>query len=86
MEKREILRKIVEIISKETGIPEAEIRADSALMDDLDMSSLEILVMVERMETAFSLRFSMTDMQEIITVNDLVELIGKLKQQRGNGR
>ena len=77
MEKQEVFEKIREIISKETGIPEAEIRADSALMDDLELSSLEILMVVNGVETAFSLHFEMMDVQNIITVGDLAELVGQ---------
>lgn len=75
MEKQEILTKITAIISDETGISKEEIRADSALMDELDLSSLEILIMIGKMEQEFSVRLNPSELQEIVTVQELAEMI-----------
>lgn len=67
------------MISKVTDIPVEDIRPDSSLMDDLELSSLEIMTMLPVIEKTFGIRVNEKALRNIITVSDMAEGILKLK-------
>ena len=71
----DVYEKVVEIIEDIADIPREEISADSELIDDLDLASLEIVSIISKLEKAFSIKMSEKELLAIETVNDLVELI-----------
>lgn len=79
MTKEEIFSKIQEVIEEVTDIPASDIRTDSALMDDLELSSLEVMTVIAEIEKAFHIRFKESDLMSIITVDDLAMCIQKMK-------
>lgn len=67
-----IVSKIIEDI---TGIQGSDIKADSTFLDDLELSSLEILSVVGEIESRFSVKISEKDLASIRTVRELAEVI-----------
>lgn len=79
MNKQDIIKTIAAVISKVTDIPVEDIHPDSALMDDLELSSLEIMTMLPVIEKTFGIRVNEKALRNIITVSDMAEGILKLK-------
>lgn len=75
MDKETIINEIKAIITDVTEIPEEEIYVDRAMMEDLDMSSLEILSIVAELERKFKVRIPEKTLREFITINDIAEFI-----------
>ena len=75
----EIIKQIIEEV---TGISGQEIGPDSAFLDDLELSSLEIMSIVGEIERKFSVKISEKELMNIRTVNELAEVIEKTGRQR----
>ena len=54
----DVYEKVVEIIEDIADIPREEISADSELIDDLDLASLEIVSIISKLEKSFSIKMS----------------------------
>lgn len=74
MEKEIVLEKVSSVLKQLT---EEEISLDSELLDDLSITSLDTLILVEKLEEEFNTKVSTTDINNAKTVNDLVELMLK---------
>ncbi len=70
----EAIAKIIEDIA---DIPLDEISEDSHMMDDLNLSSLEIMSIVGDVEIKFSIKISEDELLSISTVGDLAEAVQK---------
>ncbi len=68
----EVIAKIIEDIA---DIPLDEIKEDSHMMDDLDLSSLEIMSIVGDVERKFSIKISEDELLSISTVGDLAKAV-----------
>ena len=68
----EVIAKIIEDIA---DIPLDEIKEDSHMMDDLDLSSLEIMSIVGDVEIKFSIKISEDELLSISTVGDLAKAV-----------
>lgn len=69
----EVLEKVIAILS---GISEVdEITVDSELLDDLDIDSMNLLLLLSSMEEEFKVHISEDDMRKMYTVGDVVEII-----------
>ena len=77
MERYEILEKIKAVIEVATDIPAEGIKNDSALMDDLELSSLEVMTIIADLEEIFGFTFSEKEMRNMITIDDLAVCIQK---------
>ena len=69
------IEEIIKIIEDVTGIPADKINEDSAFLDDLDLSSLEVLSIVADIEKKFSVKISEQELVSIRTVKELAEVI-----------
>jgi acyl carrier protein len=67
--------KIAKMIEDIADIPIDEISMSSSFVDDLDLSSLEIMSVVSRAEQEFGINISENDLLSIATVEDFVEII-----------
>ena len=70
----EVITKIIEDIA---DIPLDEIKEDSHMMDDLDLSSLEIMSIVGDVERKYSIKISEDELLSVRTVGDLAEAVQK---------
>lgn len=78
MTKEELFDKVAGAIAKVTGISAAEITMESNLMDDLELSSMEIYMSLSSLEEALSVRYTDRVIMDIMTVEDLVNVTGEL--------
>ena len=75
----EVLEKVIAILS---GISEVdEITEDSELLDDLDIDSMNLLLLLSSMEEEFNIHISENDMRKMYTVRDVAEVILNLIDQ-----
>lgn len=71
----EIICKIAGVIEGITGLPASDTHADSALMDDLELSSLEIMTIFADLGKVFHIRLNVNDLLNVITVADIAQCI-----------
>lgn len=50
-------------------------REDSVLMDDLDLSSMEILTVVADLEEMFGLRIPEKELRNFVTISDVADYL-----------
>lgn len=77
MERTEIVEIVVKELSEIVGIDKEKINLESSLMDDVGITSLEVLVLVGKLETLTGVSLNQQDTMEIETVSDVVEAIEK---------
>lgn len=53
----------------------SQITAESRIMDDLELSSLDFFFLVSDVETEFDIHITEREIQEIATVGDLVHIV-----------
>lgn len=70
-----ILNEIKLIIEDMADVSGDDIKEDSSMIEDLDLTSLEIMGIVSEIESKFSVKLSEEEMLGISTVKDLVEII-----------
>jgi acyl carrier protein len=82
MEKREDyavrLTELVNQLAEEGTV----VDVDSDLVDDVGLSSIEIMELVEQLEDAYDISFPLNDLAEIRTINDMVKELERLVAQR----
>jgi acyl carrier protein len=71
----EIFKKIAAIIEDVADIPLDEIEINSSFIDDLDLSSLELMSIVAKVEKEFSIKVNEKQLLSVETVKDVVEYI-----------
>lgn len=71
----EIIRRLKELIEEIADIPQDEIEEESALMDDLELSSLEVLSFIAAVEDAYKLKIPERSMRRFVTVEDVAEYV-----------
>ncbi|SFI20566.1 acyl carrier protein [Pseudobutyrivibrio sp. OR37] len=72
MEKFDEVAKIIEEVA---DIPVDEIEEDSSLIDDLDLSSLEIMTILNNVSRKFGVKITEQQTLEIETVGDIVKVL-----------
>ena len=73
MDRNEIIAQIVGILEDVAEISPDEVREDSVLMDDLDLSSMEILTIVADLEETF--RIPEKELRSFVTISDLADYL-----------
>lgn len=77
MGREEIFRFIVSVF--ETLIDVNEIQESDELVEDLGISSMDILTLLSYLEEEFDLRITERMIRRVVTVGDLVDLVQKHK-------
>lgn len=72
MDKFEVVAGIIEEVA---DIPKDEIEQESSLIDDLDLSSLEIMTIINNISRKFSIKISEQQILEIETVADILNVL-----------
>lgn len=70
-----IEQRVIRCISRSTGIPVSEITADSRLEGDLDLDSLDRLIVVMDVEDEFGVELQDEALEKVATVRELVALL-----------
>ncbi|WP_026497664.1 acyl carrier protein [Butyrivibrio sp. WCD2001] len=71
----EIFDVIVDVIADVADIEKEEITEDSEFIDTLDLSSLEIMSIISKVEKEFSIKIDEKELLSITTVKELEDLI-----------
>ena len=75
----EILKKVITVLSQ---IAEAdEITEDSEILDDLNIDSMKLLLLLSSMEAVFNVKISEKDMRKMYTVGDIADVIQGLTEK-----
>lgn len=68
-----VKEKIIDIIKNATDIENIEM--DSNLMDDLELSSLEIFTMFSDIEDEFGIKIPTDEIEKISSIEDIVRIV-----------
>ena len=77
MERAEIVSQILAILEDVAEISPEDVNEDSVMMDDLDLSSMEILTVVADLEETFGLRFPEKELRNFVTIGDLADYLAE---------
>ena len=75
MERAEIISQILAILEDVAEVSPEDVNENSVLMDDLDLSSMEILTIVADLEDIFVLRILDIVLRNFLTIGDLVDYL-----------
>ena len=75
MERAEIISQILAILEDVAEVSPEDVTEDSVLMDDLDLSSMEILTIVADLEETFGLRIPEQELRNFVTMGDLADYL-----------
>ena len=75
MERAEIISQITAILEDVAEVSPEDVTESSVLMDDLDLSSMEILTIVADLEETFGLRIPEKELSNFVTMGDLVDYL-----------
>jgi len=68
-------QRIIEIIVKQLDLDEKEVTSDATFIDDLGANSLDIVEMIMAIEEAFGLEIPDEDVEDITSVQDVIDYI-----------
>lgn len=74
--KDDILKRVIELFSTMTEAE--EITEDSELIDDLDISSMDILFLISCIEEEFNIKVPEKAIRKMFTVGDVADIICEL--------
>lgn len=75
MEKKEIISAIAVQINELFGIDVETVTDDSVLMEDLGLSSFDMLLLLPEIENKFGVEFSTAALRTMLTVGDVADFI-----------
>ncbi len=75
MNKDSVVEEVKCIIEEISDIPQDEMDIDSSMIDDLDLSSLEVMSIISDIERKYSIKISESEMLSISTIEELVDII-----------
>lgn len=79
MNRQEILKRVVNLFSIMTDAE--EIRENSELIDDLGISSMDILALTSYIEEEFKIKIAVCNVGRMVTVGDVVDFIMKVERK-----
>lgn len=77
MERSDILSRISEILRKTMADSQLQIREESYILDELGLSSMDVLMVMAEIEDEFQIKIKEDEMTEFIQVKDLIDCIEK---------
>lgn len=75
MGREEIYNTVTGIIQEVCDIPENTISPESSIIEDLDISSLEVVTVISKLSKKFNLSINAKELMAVETVDNLVDLI-----------
>lgn len=73
-----ILNRVIELFSTMTEVE--VVTADSEILEDLEISSMDVLFLISAMEEEFHISIPEKKIRKVVTVGDVAEMIGQLIQ------
>ena len=65
------------MIEEIAELPQEEIKEDSVMMDDLEISSMEIMTLFADFEEEFNMTLDEKEMRKCITIGDVIDCIAE---------
>lgn len=75
MNKNELLSSIIAEIANITDQASEEIHTDASIIEDLELSSLEVMTLLGHINDSFGVKFDGDDLRNIDTIDDLVDTL-----------
>lgn len=76
MTREEVRTKVIEVLARKLGFPEAELLDESLnLWDDLDMDSLDQAEIAFELERTFNIKIPAVVAYTIYTIKDVIDLV-----------
>lgn len=75
MDLQSVIENIMSIIENVADIPQDEMEPDSAIMDDLELSSLEVITMIAQLEKQYKTKIPEKELRNLITIEDLANYL-----------
>ncbi len=75
MDRNKVFAKLKRIIEDTAGIPAGDVSEASSIMDDLELSSLEVLMVVGKLEDELGSKIQEKDFLKIETIGDMLDAI-----------
>ena len=72
----EILKKVIEVFATMTDAE--EITADSEIVEDLDISSMDVMMLISSLEVEFKISVPEKEMRKMVVVGDVADTIERL--------
>ena len=79
MDRDTVFGMIRDIVSDQLGIDVSAMTFETSFVDDLDADSLDLLQLVTAIEDEFDIQVPDTEFERIVTVDDAIEAIARLK-------
>lgn len=73
-----VLKRVINLFSAMTEVAADEITADSELIDDLGISSMDVLFLISSLEEEFKVKVMEKDIRKMVTVGDVAQTIEAL--------
>ena len=77
MADKDILQRVIEVFATMTETAD-EITADSQLIEDLEISSMDVLYLISSVEEEFKIKVSEKAIRRMATIGDVAEIITEL--------
>lgn len=75
MDREQVKETVTELIRNIIDNEDIEVTEESGLMEDLDLSSLEIMTMIADIEQEYQIVLGETELRSMVTVGDIVDCI-----------
>ena len=75
-----MLDKIKEMVAENLGVDAATITEESSFKDDLGADSLDLFELVMALEEEFGIEIPTEDLEQIVTVGDVIKYINDHKE------
>ncbi len=73
-----MLEKIREMLAEALNLPAEKVTAESKIVEDLGADSLDVVELLSRLEDEYGITIPDEDVEELLTVGDVVNEIEKL--------
>ena len=77
MERAEIISQSTSMLEEVGEVAPEDVTESSVLLDDLDLSSMEILTIVADLEETFGLRIPEKELRNFVTIGDLADYLAE---------
>ena len=71
--------KLIDIIAEQLSVDKAKVVGSASFVDDLGADSLDLVELIMAMEESFDIEIPDEDAEKILTVNDAIAYIDKIK-------
>ena len=72
--------KLIDIIAEQLSVDKGKVVASASFVDDLGADSLDLVELIMAMEEAFDIEIPDEDAEKIMTVQDSIDYIDKIKK------